>query len=124
MKSDKILIGNTFPIAMIRRKVSIYPISIEGLRGIVLNTGKICSYWGHVNTIQAAQEILGIKFPTEDFRKPLKLSSEGYPMWGDEEFKKCYALSPNYRNGFRPSINMEVSLAEIVSWNALVLEWF
>lgn len=123
IKTEKILVGNTFPLAMVKREVRIYPISLESLRKRVLGAAEICSYWGHANTEHVAQEILGVKFPAEDFRKPLSLSPRGYPMWGNAEFKKCHVLSPDYRNGFRPSINKEVTPDEILSWKALVLEW-
>lgn len=124
MKSEKILIGNTFPIAMVKRNVKIYPITLKSLRNEIVNSKKVYTYWGHENTRNIAQKILGIEFPKDDFRKPLSLSAEGYPLWGNIEFKKCYILSPNYRDGFRPSINREVTLDEILSWKALEMEWY
>lgn len=123
MKSKKIIIGNTFPLSMIKREVRIYPISIESLREIIQNSDEVYSYWGHANTIRIAEKFLNVMFQRKDFRKHLSLSLCNKPLWNDIEFKKCFVLSPNYKNGFRPSINKEVTIDEIVSWQALVVEW-
>ncbi|MBO6102860.1 MAG: hypothetical protein J6P03_06365 [Opitutales bacterium] len=96
---------------------------MDALKDSLKNAERICSYWGHSNTEKAAQNILGVKFAKEDFRKPLRLSGNNMPMWGDLEFNKCYILSPNYKNGFRPEINKEVEPSEILSWKALLIEW-
>ena len=108
---------------MIKRKVRIYPIEVETLRGIVCNAEKICSYWGHSDTREIAEEILGVKIPENDIRKPLALSENEYPLWNGMEFRKCYILSPNYKNSFRPALNGGASVDEIISWKALVVEW-
>lgn len=118
----RILIGSTFPLNMIRRKVQIAPASILELQSALQNA-KITSFWGHENTLSAAKDILGVDLTPATSRPALSLSANNLPMLDDIEFNECWVLSPNYVSGFRPEIGSEVTCDKIKDWEVLKIEW-
>lgn len=122
IEQKNILLGNAFSLTLVRRKVSICPITLDELRG-ELARANVHSFWEHTNTAVAAAEILGLDASKFDSRRPLGLSSNKLPIFDGIEFSECYVLSPNYRESFRPQIAHEVTPEEITSWSILKLEW-
>ena len=116
----KILVGNSFPLSLIRRGVVITPCEIDELRRL-LPGNEIVSYWGHRNTLAAVNDCLGIDLTPTVERPALSLSAEKLPMYEGEEFRECWVMSPDYRDGFRPAIGEEVSADQILGWQCLHL---
>lgn len=120
--SDNLLIGNSFPLPLIRRDVRITLSSREELRRQMANR-PVASFWGHANTLAAAGQWLGMDLTPATERPALTLSPEQLPMLDGQVYHECYVLSPDYRPGFRPAIGVEVSSKDILGWQLLHLTW-
>ena len=118
MKKKKILIGNSFPLSLIRCKAVISPCPLETLLKAI-DGAEITSFWGHRNTLSAVNQILKRDLTPNSERPVLKLSSNDKLMLDDEEFTECWILSPDYRANFRPAIGEEVPPEKIKSWQCL-----
>lgn len=118
-----LVIGNSFPISSIRRKVIIEPINIEEIKSQYTNASKILSFWGHSNTLLHVNQYLGFDITPTTERPTISLSIEGFPTLYDITFHKCYIISPNYRTKFRPKIGEEVSADLIKNWDLLKITW-
>lgn len=115
-----ILVGNTFPMTLVRRKVSIEPIVI----GSWLWAGeKIVSFWGHENTRTTAEQMLGVSLKPDVERPAITLNDEGLPMLNGQTFKEVYLLNPDYKPGFRPVPGREVTPDEIIGWTMLRVQF-
>ena len=88
-----------------------------------LADAEVASFWGHENTRAAAEGVLGISLAPRTERPAVTLSPEERPMLDGEEFDTCWLLSPDYPEGFRPPIGVEVSPDQIVGWHVLKLTW-
>lgn len=123
MDMEKILIGNTFPLGLIRRKVQIEPCSLEDL--LAAADGKmIVSFWGHANTLEAVNRATGLNLTPGAERPALALSADRLPRLGKLVFRQCYIVSPNYRQeAFRPKPGDTVPLAAICDWQILKICW-
>jgi hypothetical protein len=118
-----LLIGSTFPLSLIRRKVSITPESLTLLKTAIASTDKICSFWGHQNTLNAVNSLLGTDLTPLTERPSLLLNSDNMPVLCGEIFNECWVVSPNYISGFRPQIGVEVKKEEITGWEILKIIW-
>ena len=118
-----VLIGNSFPLVLIRRRVSIAPVSPEDLRRCLASAEKIVSFWGHRNTLPAAEAFLGIPLTPERERPAISLDEEKFPVMDGKRFTECFVLSPDYRTGFRPAIGQEVTPDQISGWHCLKIQW-
>lgn len=116
-----ILLGNTYPPALVRRRVVITPITLEAAIKLLANGFE--SFWGHTNTIQAANEQLGVDVRPKTERPAVILDKEGFPSLNGIIATKVLVLSPNYANGFRPQIGEEVPLEKLTGWQCLLWEW-
>lgn len=115
---NKILVGNSFPLSLIRRRVVVEPCDIDALRRL-LPGNEVVSFWGHRNTLAAAGRCLGVDLAPEVERPVLSLTAEKLPMYGGWVFDECWVLSPDYRVGFRPAIGEEVPAEQILGWQCL-----
>lgn len=122
MKSaaNKILVGNSFPLSLIRRRVTIEPRGIADLLRR-LRGKDIVSFWGHRNTLAAINGQLGVDLTPAVERPALSLSAEKLPMYAGEVFTECWVLSPDYKSGFRPAVGEEVAPELILGWQCLHL---
>ena len=118
----EILIGSTFPISLIRRKVTIEPSDICELRRKAA-ISQIFSFWGHDNTVSAAGTLLGFDVTPKSQRPALVLNSEFLPELEGHIFTECWVVSPDYIAGFRPEIGSEVSSGKIIGWQILKMTW-
>jgi hypothetical protein len=118
MSENKVLIGNSFPFSLIRRKAVITPCSLSELQGQLINA-EIASFWGHSNTLNAINQILGRDLTPASDRPALTLSLANKPVLDGVEFSECWILSPDYRKNFRPAIGEEVSADAICNWQCL-----
>lgn len=120
---QKILIGNSFPLTLIRNHIiQIAEVSLEDFLQNA-NGCTVVSFWGHANSLLDAETYLGIKLKTMVERPVVKLSDGGYPMLDGHIFKCCYVLSPDYIQPYRPAIGTEVSTSQIKGWHLLRLSW-
>ena len=120
--AKEILIGNTFPLSLVRRKVVIEPIDLEDLKKL-LQQSDFCSFWGHTNTLAAVNQLLGVDLTPLVERPVLTLSENNNPEFNGIEFSECWVLSPDYKGDFRPAIGTEVSPEKISSWQCLKIEF-
>lgn len=117
-----ILIGNTFPLTLARRKIIITPEPLTALQPAA--SGKrIASFWGHTNTLRSASKATGLDLTPQTERPVLELSPEGLPMLGEQVFKECWVISPDYNKNFRPNANQPVDVENIMSWQCLKITW-
>ena len=118
----KVLIGNSFPLSLIRRSVHIEPIDREELLAAIKGR-EIVSFWGHANTLSAANGWLGVDLTPKTERPALCLSDDKLPQLDGVEYKTCFILSPDYRSGLRPAIGSEVDAVDILGWQVLKISW-
>lgn len=122
MSSDCILVGNSFPLTLMRRKVTVEPLPLAALRAAAAGKG-VASFWGHVDTVKTASAATGIDLAPAVDRPALELSPEALPMFGGQIFRECWVVSPDYRRSFRPAENRPVDAEEIVGWQCLKITW-
>lgn len=122
--TKRILIGNSFSLSLIRkREVRIVECSLGELQSAVRAGAVVCSFWGHGNTLAAAERVVGFPLRPKTERPALVCAADGRPMFGDEIFDVCWVLSPDYVTGYRPPIGTEVDESKIVGWKLLKLTW-
>ena len=120
--TSPILIGNSFPLSLIRRSVHIVPVGRDELLAAIKGR-QIASFWGHANTLAAANGWLGVDVTPKTERPALSLSLDKLPLLDGVEYHECFILSPDYRPGFRPAIGAEVDAADILGWQILKIIW-
>lgn len=118
----KFLIGNSFPLNLIRRPVHIVPETLENLRNM-LAAGNWKSFWGHSNTLQTVNELTGFDLSPKMERPALSIDEMGFPQLYGESFSVCWILSAELQNGFRPSLKSELGREDIIQWRVLRMEW-
>lgn len=116
------LIGNTFPLTLMRRRLTVDVVSLGKFRRAAAGR-RIVSFWGHANTLRAASAAVGFDLSPAEERPVLTLSPKALPSLGGEEFRECWILSPDCRRNFRPAIGDELKPDEICSWQCLHLVW-
>lgn len=117
-----ILVGNTFSLTLLRRAVRVEPIPLDALRR-TLAARPVRSFWGHANTLQAANALLGVDVTPRSSRPALTLTADGLPSFDGEVFRECFVLSPDYRHGYRPAMGAEVRVEDIAGWRLLRVAW-
>jgi hypothetical protein len=123
IKDKKLLIGNSFPFSLVRRaKLTVESVSLAELKSHFAES-EVVSFWGHANTRMAAESVLGVSLQPKTDRPAIMLTAEGLPMLDGEVFDTCWLLSPDYEQGFRPAIGVEVGLEQITGWHILKLTW-
>jgi hypothetical protein len=118
---NKILIGNSFPLTLVKNKVLISSIDVDEIKALISEGAEICSFWGHSNTVSIAETMLGCNIKCD--RVALDVNKNGgilHPQGG--EFRVLYTLTPNYKEAFRPQIGVEVTPDQILGWQALKIE--
>ncbi len=117
-----VLLGNAYPLSLVRRRVVIGPRLLDDLRAEIGARGLI-SFWGHANTIEAARHLLGYDPAPPHHRPALTLNAEGLPTLTGQSFDQVWLLSPDYRAGFRPEIGKEVGSEDILGWQVLRMDF-
>ena len=121
--SKKILIGNSFPLSLVRREVEIEPVDLTQfvvrLDAALTKGDQVVSFWGCSNTLKVASDILGVDLTPKTERPALSLSSNNLISFEGETYHIVYILSPDYRPGFRPAIGVEVGPEDITGWTVL-----
>lgn len=96
--------------------------TVEELQSLA-RVSEVVSYWGHENTRNAAECVLGASLRPSVARPALSVSPKGCPMLEGETFDTCWVLSPDYNPGYRPAIGTEVGAESITGWSVVKLEW-
>ena len=126
MAVEEVLIGNTFPLTLVRGwRVSVEEVEVETLRE-ALARGSVRSFWGHEETRGMAEAWLGLSegaLTTRVWRPALVLDDEGLPMLDGGSFRECWVLSPDVAGGGRPAVGGAANAASIVGWHVLRLRW-
>jgi hypothetical protein len=122
MDKTPILLGNSFPMSLVRRRVVIEPRTIGELRQVLVERG-FRSFWGHENTVVCAEALLGVLVRPKQERPALVLDQERYPALEGEASTECWILSPDYCQGFRPAVGEEVRMSDIIGWQVLRMVW-
>lgn len=117
-----LLIGNAFPLTLVRRPVQITLATINELHDELKNA-RICSFWGHSNTMLAASNAIGFSLEPETLRPVLELDANDFPCLNGISFECCWVVSPDYSENFRPDTGAEVPLAMIKDWQILKITW-
>ena len=117
--TKNVLVGNSFPFPLIRRRIDVALMPLEAFP----KEAKICSFWGHANTLSAASKFLGVDLTPRHERYALELSENSLPLFDGEEFSECWIVSPNYDESFRKLIGAEIPVEKIKSWTLLKISW-
>ncbi|MEG2075886.1 MAG: hypothetical protein RRY34_05210 [Victivallaceae bacterium] len=119
---NHLLIGNSFPLSLIVRRVVIEPISLDEFRRFA--GGKVIhSFWGHSNTLAAAGAECKVDLTPREERAVVTVSPEGFPVFDGMTFGVCFLISPFYCRNFRPAVGEEVPAEMIKDWQILKLIW-
>lgn len=122
-QKNPVLVGNAFPLSLVRNtRLLVESKSVDDLRGMLVGA-EVVSFWGHENTRDAAEAVLGVSLAPETPRPAITLSAEARPQLAGRTFDTCWVLSPDYRRDFRPAIGQEVPLSAIRGWHVLKLTW-
>ena len=116
------LTGNSFPLGLVRRRVVIEPRGLDEYRARLAEGGWV-SYWGHENTLAAAQSVCGYDLRPLVARPAVTLDEAGYPSLGGKSYRECWVLSGEYEAGYRPAVGEEVAASRIVRWQVLRMTW-
>lgn len=116
--SGTVLVGNTFPPSLIRRRAVFDPVSVDSLRQ-VLAGARVVSFWGHASTLRAGSALAGVDLTPAVERPALTLNADLLPSLGREVFDVCWVISPNFAPGYRPAIGEEVPAEQITGWQIL-----
>ena len=120
---ESLLIGNAFSFSLVRcDQLVVESVPLSELQEALVGA-KVASFWGHENTRAAAERVLGVSLAPRMERPAVTLSTEGRPVLDGEAFEVCWLLSPDYREGFRPPIGVEVTPDQIAGWHVLKLTW-
>ncbi len=120
--SNGFMIGNAFPLTLIRHGVTIQPVQLEEMRQ-ALRTRPWISFWGHENTLKSANHLLGTDITPHEDRPAIILQDDGIPELGGSRYHRCYILSADYEPGYRPAVGEEVGEEHIIGWQALRIDW-
>lgn len=116
----KRLLGNTFPLTLVRRRCQMLPIPMEMATQLLALDG-FESFWGHSNTTAAAKAQLGLDVtPTTD-RPAITLDEQLLPVLNGTTATEVLVVSPEYRPGFRPAMGVEVGPEDILGWQAILV---
>ena len=116
------LIGNAFPMTLVRREMAVAPMDIRDFREYLTDV-ELVSFWGHENTLDAASEFVGRDLTPNGKRPVVTLNADGFPTLHGREFREVFIISPNYDRAVRPGLEKEVSLAGIVDWTVLAMRF-
>lgn len=122
MEKKRILIGNSFPLSLVRRDVRIEVSSLACLREAAHGC-EVVSYWGHENTLGVVESWSGLPLRPPGERPALRLHGDGLIEFDGVVYGDCWVLSPDYRRGYRPSVGVEVQVEDILSWQVLHITW-
>ncbi|MBN2686191.1 MAG: hypothetical protein JXR40_12995 [Pontiellaceae bacterium] len=120
--TDSILIGNAYPLSLVRRPVRIEPVAVDELRAAARGR-VVVSFWGHANTLVDAEKFTGLPLAPREERPVIHLHESGLPSCVGRTFCECWILSPDYTRNLRPAVGEEVPVEHIGGWTVLKITW-
>jgi hypothetical protein len=117
-----ILIGNAFPLSLVRSPVRIVPATVAELQSAAAGK-RVVSFWGHANTLTPAEKFCGLPLMPAAERPVLRLNAAALPTLNGWVFAECWILSPEYAESFRPGVGQEVPEDQITDWRILKITW-
>ena len=121
MMMNAMLVGNAFPLSLIRRPVLMTPVSKRIFTDALVHS-TIVSFWGHQNTLKAAKQQFGVDLTPDTERPAIQLNEHKLPVL-KMVFDTCWVISPDYIPGFRPAVGEEVPPEAIQAWQVIKIEW-
>ena len=116
------LITTVFPFSLVRRKMLAEPMEMDDVIKIA-RTGQFESAWGHANTINAVNRVIGADISPKESRPAVVLDEQRFPTLYGQTFTTVILISPNFVPGFRPAIGEEVGEDKVLGWSALKLSF-
>lgn len=120
--TEYILVGNSFPLTLIRRAVQMVPVALSDFHRAIAGRS-VLTFWGHENTLAQAEAFCGTSLKPQCKRPVLQLQEEGFPVLNGVTFNEAWVVSPEYAKSFRPFPGAETPAEEIVGWTILKLTW-
>ena len=119
--SCPLLVGNSFPWALVERALRAGPATDAALRERIASAGPdgLHSFWGHASTLPVASDFAGTDLTPRTVRPAVTLSDDGLPMLNGITFQEAWIISP----GFRPAENAAAAAEDIERWQVLRLIW-
>jgi hypothetical protein len=121
-----LLLGNTFPASLIRARVTFTPLTLAAARSLAAQAaaaGELRSFWGHANTLAAAQAALGVSLTPSRERPALTLDARGLPGIDGAHTGTVLILSPDCRPVHRPAPGVEQTAADVLGWTPLLAKF-
>jgi hypothetical protein len=115
------LLTNVYPFSLVRRRMTVVPISMEEVKETI--AGGFASAWGHENTVTLVSGVLGVNIAPKEPRPAVILDEEKFPTLYGVKYTRIILVSPDFKPGFRPAIGEEVSADVILGWSALLLNF-
>lgn len=124
MAKQLALIGNTFPLKLIRgHRVTIEEISVVSFLDLLPGL-ELVSFWGHENTREAAEGVLGgLSLRPRVERPAVTLDATDLPSLDGQRFSQCFVLSADDRVPSRHAIGAEIRVEDLGEWHLLKLTW-
>ncbi|NIA31575.1 MAG: hypothetical protein GWP06_16915 [Actinobacteria bacterium] len=120
--AQKFIITNVYPFSLVRRKMIAVPVELKDVI-VSLKSGTFASAWGHRNTLEVVNKMLGVDITPASERPAIVLDAQYFPTLNGDQFTKVVLVSPNFKKGFRPKIGEEVPEKAILGWQALLLDF-
>jgi len=117
-----VLVGNSFPLSLVRRPVAIRPRPMEELRALLAERGA-ASFWGHASTLARVSAALGCDLTPDTSRPALRLNDSLLPELDGVAYDQCWVVSADFIPGYRPAVGEEVPPEKITGWQVLCVDW-
>lgn len=118
----KLLIGNSFPLSLIVRRVVFEPRPIKELREKMKEAIAV-SFWGHSSTWASASAAVERDVSPSSGRPALLLDADGATSFEGESSGAGCVILPEFAPGFRPAVGQEMKQEDIRDWRVLKLVW-
>ena len=119
---NPILISNSFPFTLIRRRVVVEPRTVAELL-TAMHERPWVSAWGHANTVHLASTIACADLRPAVVNPTLTLSEDGLPEFNGQTFAECWLLSITPVEGLTREQQREIQPEQIKDWQILRLSW-
>lgn len=121
-EGSPILITNSFPFSLVRRRVDIELVDMADMIELCHNS-RIVSAWGHKNTLNAVSKILQVDVTPPTERPVIILDKDNLPVLENIVFDCVYIISPDYKPGFRLEAGGQLNEEEISGWIVLKMNF-
>lgn len=120
--NSPILISNSFPFSLIRRRVVVEPSTVPDLL-TAMHARPWVSAWGHQNTVDLASKLLSADLRTRIEKPTLTLQETRLPQFEGNVFSEVWLLSITPIDGLSREEQREIQPHQIKDWQVLRLVW-